>query len=234
MRVTFDDDRDNAETLTSGPTAPVSRSVIYVVEPTAYPTNLVAEWKNGSVRLSWYAPGLDTDPITGYIIYRDSHQILYLLGSGTRYRDECCSRSLAQNTHTVSRPSGAARTIASAQTMPASTYRPRRWTRRLLNAPTDTALRHPVNLAASLLDGVVVLTWDAPVEGAESITGYEVVRRRPQNGEHTLVPYGQTTVGTTFIDLNATEPGVKYVYRVKALRGDARSRWSNYDTVTVP
>jgi hypothetical protein len=84
------------------------------------------------------------------------------------------------------------------------------------------------------MDGVVVLTWDAPVEEAESITGYEVLRRRPQNGEHTLVPYGQTTVGTTFIDLNATESGVKYVYRVKALRGDARSRWSNYDNVTLP
>ena len=93
VRVTFDDDRDNAETLTSGPTAPVSRSVIYVVGPTAYPTNLVAEWKDGSARLSWYTPGLDTDPITGYIIYRDSRQILYLLGSGTRYRDEGCSRS---------------------------------------------------------------------------------------------------------------------------------------------
>ena len=142
--------------------------------------------------------------------------------------------NLGPNTHTASRPSedgtdysecsNDASVNVPAETLNTSTE----------DAPTDTALRHPVNLAASLLGGVVVLTWDAPVEGAESITGYEVLRRRPQNGEHTLVPYGQTTVGTTFIDLNATESGVKYVYRVKALRGDARSRWSNYDNVTIP
>ena len=210
VRVTFDDDRDNAETLTGGPTAPVSRSVIYVVDPTAYPTNLVAEWKSGSVRLSWYAPGLDTDPITGYIIYRDSRQILYLLGSGTRYRDSVAAEPGSEHTYCVaavrdgtdySECSNDASVNVPAETLDTSTA----------DAPTDTALRHPMNLAASLLDGVVVLTWEAPVEEAESITGYEVVRRRPQNGEHTLVPYGQTTVGTTFIDLNATESGVKYV-----------------------
>ena len=201
--------------------------------PTAYPTNLVAEWKNGSVRLSWYAPGLDTDPITGYIIYRDSQPIIYLLGSGTRYRDEGSAEAGSEHTYCVAAVRGGtdysecsndASVNIPAETLDTSTP----------DAPTDTALRHPMNLTASLLDGVVVLTWDAPVEEVESITGYEILRRRPRNGEHTLVPYGQATVGTTFIDLNATEPGVKYVYRVKALRDDARSRWSNYDTVTLP
>ena len=229
VRVSFTDDAGNQETLTSGPTVSISRSIIYVVEPTAHPTNLVAQWKNGSVRLSWYAPKLDTDSITGYRIYRDSQPIIYRLGSGTRYRDQDASEAGSEYTYCVSAvrdgtdfsecSDDARVTVPGATTTVVS---------------PDATDRHPTDLLVSLVDGVVVLTWDAPTMEAETVTGYEVLRRRPGNEEHTLVPYGQAIGGTTFIDHEATEPGVKYTYRVKALRGDEKSRWSNYVNITIP
>ena len=229
VRVSFTDDAGNQETLTSGPTVSISRSIIYVVEPTAHPTNLVAQWKNGSVRLSWYAPKLDTDSITGYRIYRDSQPIIYRLGSGTRYRDQDATEAGSEYTYCVSAvrdgtdfsecSDDARVTVPGATTTVVS---------------PDATDRHPTDLVVSLVDGVVVLTWDAPTMEAETVTGYEVLRRRPGNEEHTLVPYGQAIGGTTFIDHEATEPGVKYTYRVKALRGDEKSRWSNYVNITIP
>ena len=229
VRVSFADDAGNQETLTSGPTVSISRSIIYVVEPTAHPTNLVAQWKNGSVRLSWYAPKLDTDSITGYRIYRDSQPIIYRLGSGTRYRDQDATEAGSKYTYCVSAvrdgtdfsecSDDARVTVPGATTTVVS---------------PDATDRHPTDLVVSLVDGVVVLTWDAPTMEAETVTGYEVLRRRPGNEEHTLVPYGQANGGTTFIDHEATEPGVKYTYRVKALRGDEKSRWSNYANITIP
>ena len=229
VRVSFTDDAGNQETLTSGPTVSISRSIIYVVEPTAHPTNLVAQWKNGSVRLSWYAPKLDTDSITGYRIYRDSQPIIYRLGSGTRYRDQDATEAGSEYTYCVSAvrdgtdfsecSDDARVTVPGATTTVVS---------------PDATDRHPTDLVVSLVDGVVVLTWDAPTMEAETVTGYEVLRRRPGNEEHTLVPYGQANGGTKFIDHEATEPGVKYTYRVKALRGDEKSRWSNYVNITIP
>ena len=229
VRVSFTDDAGNQETLTSGPTVSISRSIIYVVEPTAHPTNLVAQWKNGSVRLSWYAPKLDTDSITGYRIYRDSQPIIYRLGSGTRYRDQDATEAGSEYTYCVSAvrdgtdfsecSDDARVTVPGATTTVVS---------------PDATDRHPTDLVVSLVDGVVVLTWDTPTMEAETVTGYEVLRRRPGNEEHTLVPYGQAIGGTTFIDHEATEPGVKYTYRVKALRGDEKSRWSNYVNITIP
>ena len=229
VRVSFTDDAGNQETLTSGPTVSISRSIIHVVEPTAHPTNLVAQWKNGSVRLSWYAPKLDTDSITGYRIYRDSQPIIYRLGSGTRYQDQDATEAGSEYTYCVSAvrdgtdfsecSDDARVTVPGATTTVVS---------------PDATDRHPTDLVVSLVDGVVVLTWDAPTMEAETVTGYEVLRRRPGNEEHTLVPYGQAIGGTTFIDHEATEPGVKYTYRVKALRGDEKSRWSNYVNITIP
>ena len=233
VRVSFTDDAGTEETLTSDPTASISQSVIYVVNPAAYPTNLVAEWKNGAVRLSWYAPKSDTDSITGYRVYRNSQPIVYSLGSGTRYRDPDATEAGSEYTYCVKAVrdgtnfgecSNHASITVPGETSDSTTP----------ETTPDEGNRHPTNLTVSLVDGVVVLNWDAPTLEAGSITGYEVLRRRPNKGEYTLVPYGQAAGGTTFIDHNAIEPGVKYTYRVKALRGDEKSRWSNYANITIP
>ena len=103
------------------------------------------------------------------------------------------------------------------------------------HAQTDDSALAPSNLTAELLDGHVSLDWDAPAEDAGSVTGYEVLRR-PLNGEDALGILVADTgnADTTFVDATANEPGVRYTYRVKALRGDVKSRESNHAYVDTP
>ena len=90
-------------------------------------------------------------------------------------------------------------------------------------------LRKPKNLTASAVADGVELNWDAP---AGQVDGYEILRRRPRQGEDTL----QTLVAdtgssaTTYTDTTATE-STRYTYRVKAIRNGEKSNWSNYDRV---
>ena len=99
----------------------------------------------------------------------------------------------------------------------------------------DSATK-PRNLTAAILSNGIKLTWNAPTEQADSITGYEILRRRPAEGENTLSALIADTgsTATTYTDTSATVPGVKYVYRVKAIRDGARSQPSNYVNPTVP
>ena len=96
----------------------------------------------------------------------------------------------------------------------------------------DTA---PRGLSARIVDGGVMLRWSAPAEGGP-VDGYEILRKRPNRGEHSFtVPESNTAnAETTYTDDEATEPGVRYTYRVKAIRGGVRSPWSHYATVLLP
>ena len=94
----------------------------------------------------------------------------------------------------------------------------------------------PTNLTAGIVDGGVALSWDAPAEDAGSVTGYEVLRRQPRQGENTLLVYVADTgsTDTSYTDAAANEPGELYVYGVKALRGGEKSGRSNYVNVDIP
>ena len=94
----------------------------------------------------------------------------------------------------------------------------------------------PTGLTVSLVENRVTLGWTAPKEDAESVDGYEILRRRPNEGESTLATLVADTesTATAYSDATANEAGVRYVYRVKALRGDDVSLWSNYDRVDLP
>jgi hypothetical protein len=86
----------------------------------------------------------------------------------------------------------------------------------------------PTNLTATVnADGHIVLSWTAPND--DSITGYQVLRRRPSEGESALLVYVADTrsTATTFTDTGVTA-GVKHVYRVKAINAAGLSGWSNY------
>ena len=75
----------------------------------------------------------------------------------------------------------------------------------------------PQNLtAAENEDGSVTLTWDAPDD--DSVTGYQILRRRPSENEHALSVYVADTgsTATTYTDTDVTA-GTLYVYRVKAI-----------------
>ena len=80
-----------------------------------------------------------------------------------------------------------------------------------------------VNLAAAEAGGAVTLTWDAPADGGAP-SGYVILRRAPELSEGNLRTLSDntgsavTTHATTYTD-TSVQPGVKYIYRVKALNG---------------
>ena len=86
----------------------------------------------------------------------------------------------------------------------------------------------PTSLAALVNDdGHIVLSWTAPDD--DSVTGYQILRRRPAEGEDELLVYVANTDSTvtTWSDTNVTS-GVQHVYRVKAINSAGQSHWSNY------
>ena len=94
----------------------------------------------------------------------------------------------------------------------------------------------PSNLTAAIADDGVILNWSSPVQDSASVTGYEILRRRPKEGEGTLLVLAADTgsTATTHVDPTANEPGGRYVYRVKALRGGVKSSRSNVARVDLP
>ncbi len=95
----------------------------------------------------------------------------------------------------------------------------------------------PGNLTADIVEGRgVALSWDAPTEDAESVTGYQILRRLPQQGERRPTVYVADTgsTNTAYTDEDATVAGEQYNYRVKALQGDQKSGMSNLAKVTLP
>ena len=92
----------------------------------------------------------------------------------------------------------------------------------------------PLNLTATVNpDGSVSLNWDAPDD--DSVTGYQILRRRPGEGEKTLLVYVDDTgsTATSYTDSNLTA-GTRHVYRVKAINDAGLSMWSNFARVEVP
>ena len=95
---------------------------------------------------------------------------------------------------------------------------------------------HPKGLSASLVDGTVTLSWTAPIDDAGSVTGYQVLRRRPgvdAVGTFHVVAEDTASAETSFVDRCADQANTKYTYRVKARRGDQLSRWGNYSRVDL-
>ena len=90
----------------------------------------------------------------------------------------------------------------------------------------------PQNLTAVVNgDGQIVLSWETP--GDDSITGYQILRRRPTEGEDALLVYVADTqsTATTYTDTNVTA-GVRHVYRVKAINAAGAGPVSNFVNVT--
>ena len=92
----------------------------------------------------------------------------------------------------------------------------------------DTPPAAPLNLLATVnSDGSVALTWDD--SGDDSITGYQILRRRPTQDEQTLLVYMEDTgSATTAYTDSATPPGVPHVYGVKAINSSGLSGVSNF------
>ena len=86
----------------------------------------------------------------------------------------------------------------------------------------------PTNLTATEnSDLTITLNWTPPDD--DSVTGYQILRRRPQMGEKSLlVLVADTgTAAATFTDETSTDQ-TRYVYRVKAINSAGTSDRSNY------
>ncbi len=92
----------------------------------------------------------------------------------------------------------------------------------------------PTGLTATLVEGgSVALSWIAPAEDVDNVTGYEILRAVGDGDSTTLVAdTGNTTTSST--DATATEAGETYTYQVKAVRGEERSQASAEASVEVP
>ena len=86
----------------------------------------------------------------------------------------------------------------------------------------------PTNLTGAVNgDGAVTLSWNAPAD--DTVTGYQILRRRPLEGEPNLLVYVNNTGSTvtTYTDA-AVIAGTRYVYRVKAINDAGEGARSNY------
>ena len=92
--------------------------------------------------------------------------------------------------------------------------------------PAPTALTASVNA-----DGHVVLSWTAPDD--DSVTGYQILRRRPYEGEPTLLVHVADTgsADTAWTDTDVAA-GVRYAYRVKAINAAGVGARSNFANAT--
>ena len=91
----------------------------------------------------------------------------------------------------------------------------------------------PTNLTATVnADGSVTLTWDPPDD--DSVTGYLILRRRPYEGERTLLVYVENTgsTATVYTDADVTA-GTQHMYRVKAINDAGTGNQSNYVNVDL-
>ena len=81
-------------------------------------------------------------------------------------------------------------------------------------------------------DGSITLSWDAPDD--DTITGYQILRRRPYFGEDELLIYVADTgsAATSYTDTEAT-PKVRHVYRVKAINPAGVGHRPNSISVTA-
>ena len=195
------------------------------------PTNLAASANlQGHVVLSWTAP--DDDTLTGYQILRrrptegENSLQVYVSDTGstaTTYTDTNVTAGVQHvyRVKAINPAGGGARSnfVNVTPTEPQVQY----------SAPPA-----PTNLTASAnLDGHIVLTWTAPND--DTVTGYQILRRRPSEGEHSLQVYVSDTgsTATTYTDTNVTA-GVQHAYRVKAINPAGGGARSNYANVTPP
>ena len=79
----------------------------------------------------------------------------------------------------------------------------------------------------------MALSWSAPAEDADSVTGYEVLRAVGE-GDLASLAADTASTATSYTDATATEAGETYAYQVKAIRGEDPSQASGQAQVQVP
>ena len=193
------------------------------------PTGLtVALAEGGGVALSWDAPSEDADSVTGYEVLRaagDAEFSALVSDTGstaTAYTDATATQKGETYAYQVKAIRGDDRSQASNQAE--------------IKVPHDPVDLAPTNLAAASADDGINLTWNAPFAEPDSVTGYRVLRRRPNQNEDalTVLETNTASTATTYQDTGATAAGQTYVYAVRALRDDEPSQSSDVVEIERP
>ena len=228
VQVSFTDDADNGETLTSAATGAVAGA--QPTEPPAKPRGLDATATHDSVTLTWDDPG--DDSITGYVILRripgvdpEGHFDVLVADTGTAattYTDDTVSAE-TRYTYRIKAINGVGTSERS------------RWVH--IDVPAAPVPDQPTGLEATVTHGQVVLTWDDP--GDDSITGYVILRRVRENdtgGDFSVLVADTGTAALTYTD-DTVAAGLTYTYRIKAINEHGtseRSRWYHIDIPEAP
>ena len=193
------------------------------------PTGLTAALaEGGGVALSWSAPAEDADSVTGYEVLRaagDAEFSTLVSDTGstaTAYTDATATQKGETYAYQVKAIRSGDRSQASSQAE--------------VQIPHDPVDLAPTNLAAASVDDGINLTWNAPVAESDSVTGYQVLRRRPNQNEDalTVLETNTASTATTYQDTGATAAGQTYVYAVRALRDDEPSQSSDVVEIKRP
>ena len=224
VRVTFTDDADNEETLTSAATgtvdarpnipatgAPIISGTAQVGETLTADTSGIADadgLDNADFTYQWLADDTGISGATG------SSYTLAEADEGQTIKVQVTFADDADNGETLtSAATGAVEPVVEPVLEP---------------PPAPRSLTATVNG-----DGSVTLNWEAPDD--DSVTGYQILRRRPNEGENKLLVHvaDTGTTATTWTDTNVTA-GTQHVYRVKAINAAGLGRQSNSARVTPP
>ena len=221
VRVSFTDDGANPETVDSRLTREVAARP--TTSDLGAPTHLWSRSSRGDERgieLKWEAP---EGTVTGYQILRNEHiamadwwnplpygcttfSTVHVVDTGsdaTTYTDTDvgAGASYSYSVRAINSDGVGRRSNSSS-----IQYRP----------PGDPgAPQAPRNLNSTRVNDGVELTWDAPVG---EVTGYQILRRLPEQCEFGFRVYAENTnsTDTNWVDRNVV-PGTRYTYLVRAI-----------------
>ena len=207
VRVSFTDDAENEESLTSAATAAVTAP-----EPPAKPTGLsAAVVSHDAVTLAWDDP-LD-DSITGYVILRRDREI-HPVGTFVTITGDTGSADTTYTDDTVE-PDKQYNYKIKAINEYGKVSKKSHWVR--ADTPAVPVPDQPTGLSTVVSYNTVTLTWDDPQDG--TITGYVILRRdREIHPVRTFVTIAGDTgsADTTYTD-DTVEPEKQYNYKIKAI-----------------
>ncbi len=227
VKVSFSDDADNPESLTSTATA-----VVAAPEPPAMPTGLSPSVSQDTVTLSWDAP--QDDSVTGYVILRRDREI-HPVGTFVTIAGDTGSTDTTYTDDTVEPDKQYVYRIK-AINKHGEVSEMSDWVR--ADTPAVPVPDKPTGLSAAVSHDAVTLAWNDPQD--DSITGYVILRRdRAIHPEGTFVTIAGDTGSTDTTYTDATvEPDKQYVYRIKAINehGEVseKSRWIRAYTPAAP
>ena len=229
VRVSFSDNRENAESLTSAATNAVEAAP----EPPAKPTGLTTVVSHDAVTLAWDDP--QDDAITGYVILRRDRAI-HPVGTFVTITGDSGSADTTYTDDTVE-PKKQYNYKIRAINEYGKVSKKSDWV--LAYTPAVPVPYKPMGLSATVVShDAVTLAWDDPQD--DSITGYVILRRDLAiHPAGTLVTIADDTgsADTTYTD-DTVEPEKKYVYKIKAINEygemSEKSDWVRANTPAAP